>query len=270
VNTGQQSSPLIGNIAAYLFLVKPLTVTFPQSLPGVVAGSVTWSLRNVLTTGGATTGPFTYGTRPPALVPLSGDWDGNGSRTPGVFQAGAFKLTNANAANATPATTFTFGNPRGFPVAGDFDGNGTDDVAVFFNGTWEIHYLGAGAPADASFTFGAGTWPNVVPVAGDWDGNGTDGIGYYCRVAMTGCPAGTWNLRNTATAGPADAGSFVYDAGAAAPYPVVGDWNADGTTTVGVRSGATWLLKNTNAAGATPDITFDFGGANDLPVVWAQ
>jgi hypothetical protein len=138
-------------------------------------------------------------------------------------------------------------------------------VAVVLNGAWQIR-LSTGATSTA--TFGIGLWPSVVPVAGDWDGNGTDGIGYFCRVAMTGCPAGTWNLRQTATAGSADAGSFVYNPGIAA-YPVVGDWDADGTDTVGVRSGATWLLNDANDTSG-PEHTFDFGGANDLPVVWAK
>jgi len=232
----------------------------------VVTASTGWSLRDSLTLGGPTVGPFTFGAKPPALVPLSGDWDGGGVKTPGIFQAGVFKLSNANAANPTPADSFTFGDPQGFPVSGDFNGDGVDDVAVYRAGTWEKR-LSTGATS--SFSFGAGTWPSVVPVAGDWNGDGTDGIGLYCRDNVT-CPAGTWMLRNTAMAGTADAGTFVYNPGTT-PYPVVGDWNADGTDTVGVRSGTTWLLKNTNTAGNTADIpAFDFGAANDLPIVWAK
>ena len=49
----------------------------------------------------------------------------------------------------------------------------------------------------------------------------------------------------------------------------MGDWNADGTDTVGVKSGVTWRLRNANSSG-TAAITFDFGSANDLPVVWAR
>ncbi len=49
---------------------------------------------------------------------------------------------------------------------------------------------------------------------------------------------------------------------------MVGDWDADGDDTVGVKAGSTWLLNNANDSGGA-DVTFDFGGANDLPVVWA-
>jgi len=84
-----------------------------QSLPGVVTGSTSWSLRNSLTSGGPTAGPFTNGARP-ALVPVTGDWDGDGVKTPGYYQAGAFHLRNTNEAGPD-ATSFTFGNPRGLP-----------------------------------------------------------------------------------------------------------------------------------------------------------
>ena len=246
---------------------SPSAVVHPRSLPGVVTFSTSWSLRDSLTTGGPTPGPFTYGTRPPALVPLSGDWDGDGTKTPGIFQAGQFKLSDTDAADPAPPVTFTFGNPRGYPVSGDFNGDTLDDVAVVYNGRWELWFTGAGAAAP--FTFGAGLWPSVVPVAGDWDGDGVDGIGYYCRDNLI-CPAGTWKLRESATEGPADY-IFIYSPGHA-PYPVVGDWDADGDDTVGAKTATTpadWLLNNQNDTSAL-DITFQFGVASDLPVVWAR
>lgn len=234
-----------------------------QSLPGVVAGSTTWSLRDSLTSGGATVGPFSYGTKP--LVPLMGDWNGDGAKTVGTFEAGTFRLRNANSAGP-PDLAFPFGDPRGFPVAGDFDGNGVDDVAVFRNGVWQVHYLGPAPPPDTSFTFGpAEAWPAVVPVAGDWDGDGTDGVGIFSRSSRVVAP-GTWVLRDT-FAGPDTA--FVYAPGTS-PYPVVGDWDADGDDTVGVKTGtdpARWLLRNANSPG-TADVDIAYGGAKDFPVVW--
>lgn len=130
---------------------------------------------------------------------------------------------------------------------------------------WQVRITGSGVTS--TFSYGAaGMWPSVVPVAGDWDGDGVDGIGLFCRDSAT-CPAGTWTLRNTASAGPTDA-TFTYSPGAVGASPVVGDWDRDGDDTVGVRSGTTWLLNNANDQSA-PDITFAFGGANDLPVLWA-
>jgi hypothetical protein len=224
------------------------------SLPALVRTSTTWFLRGQ--NGSCCAGFFSYGAKP--LAPLMGDWDANGSRTPGTFEAGVFKLNNAN--DASPADiTFTFGDARGFPVAGDFNANGTDDVAVYRNGVWQIR-LSDGTILP-NFTYGSGSWPATIPISGDWDGNGTDGIGTYAYSSAT------WNLRHTASAGVADAGSFAYGT-ANSSYPVVGDWNADGIDTVGHRTGQTWTLTNSNATRSTDVTPFGFGVANDLPLSW--
>jgi hypothetical protein len=233
-----------------------------QSLPAVVHTGTSWSLRDSLTTGPATT-TFTLGS--PPLAPLMGDWNGDGTKTPGTFEAGTFKLSNTIPPGPTPDLTFTFGDPRGFPVAGDFDGDGKDDVAVYRAGQWQVRLTATAATS--SFSFGSGSWPATVPVAGDWDNNGTDGIGTY--TLMGPGTIGQWNLRNTASAGAADAGSFTY--GGSGLYPVVGDWNADGTDTVGVKvmAGTTWSLNNANDSSGA-DVTIEFGVANDLPLVWVK
>lgn len=236
------------------------TCVTTASRPAVVASSTNWSLRRSLTTGGPDI-TFTYSTRPPALVPLTGDWDSDGTKTPGIFQAGVFRLSNTFTNSPSPAATATFGDPRGFAVSGDFDGDCYDDLAVYRAGVWEIRHLGPGAAEDRTFTFGSGTWPNTIPVAGDWDGNGVDGIGTYTYAT------GEWNLRDTATAGPADGGTFTFVAGAGS-YPVVGDWDGDAVDGIGVKdSTTTWSLRNTATSG-NPEITFQFGGANDLPLTW--
>ena len=242
-----------------LLTVTAGTATFPRSLPGVVGSAVNWSLHDALATAG--TAPdtnFVYG-QSAASVPLVGDWDGNGTRTPGTFQGGAFKLSNTNTTNLAPATSFTFGDPRGFPVAGDFNGDHTDDVAVYRAGQWAVRLSTGATPAPFAFGPG-GSWPATIPVVGDWDGDGTDGIGTYA--------AGTWNLNNLADASAADFGPFAYTAGTGS-YPVVGDWDANGSDTIGVRQTTTWSLKNSNTAGFTPDVTpFTFGATNTLPLTW--
>jgi len=230
-------------------VVPPL----PKSLPAVVRTSTTWLLRDSATTGPPTTS-FTYGT--PPLAPLMGDWDGNGSRTAGTYSAGTFKLRNANAAG--PANiTFTFGDRRGYPVAGDFNGDGTDDVAVFREGLWQVR-LSTGATS--SFTYGSGLWPATVPVTGDWNDDGIDGVGIYTYGSAT------WELRNSASAGPADAGSFVFGT-AASSYPVPADFDGDGLDSVAVKTGITWAARSTNTAGPA-ELTFDYGLADDLPLTW--
>jgi len=57
---------------------------------------------------------------------------------------------------------------------------------------------------------------------------------------------------------------FTY--GQAGDIPVMGDWNGDGTYTVGVVRGNQWLLRNENSAGFS-EINFKFGSPGDIPVV---
>ena len=227
-----------------------------RSLPAVVRSSTSWLLGDEQN-GSCCAATFGYGAKP--LVPIMGDWDGNGSRTPGTFENGMFKLNNAND-NSPADITFTFGDARGYAVSGDFNGNGTDDVAVYRNGTWQVRLSDGTIPP--AFAYGpGGAWPATIPVSGDWDGDGTDGIGTYTYSAAA------WNLRHTATSGLGDAGSFVYGA-ANSSYPVVGDWNADGVTTVGHRTGQTWTLTNSNTARTTDVSPFLFGLPGDLPLSW--
>ena len=129
----------------------PAPVPPPRSLPGVVRQSVNWLLRDELTAGPATTTFGPLGTKP--LVPFTGDWDGNGSKTPGIFSAGALRLYDSMSPMTSPLP-ITFGDSRGFPVAGDFDGDGRDDVAIYRNGLWQIR-LATGATS--TVTFGSGS-----------------------------------------------------------------------------------------------------------------
>lgn len=76
---------------------------------------------------------------------------------------------------------------------------------------------------------------------------------------------GTWTMAySLASSGNAE--TITFEFGQAGDIPVVGDWNGDGTRTVGVVRGNRWLLRNENSAGA-PDLDFTFGNAGDTPVV---
>ncbi len=77
---------------------------------------------------------------------------------------------------------------------------------------------------------------------------------------------GIWTLAySLGNEGSVETISFKY--GRAGDIPVIGDWNGDGTRTVGVvRDGNRWLLRNENSQGS-PDFDFRFGEPGDIPVV---
>jgi hypothetical protein len=251
--------------------IGAVEVQFQRSaLPAVVNQSVNYHLRESLTTGQINLGPYVLGTTP--LVPVMGDWDGDGMRTPGYFKGGQFFLSNEIDGSGT-IVNFTFGDSRGFPVVGDWDGDKDEEVAVFRAGTWLVRANTSPTSTTVGpFTFGSGTWPLTVPVAGDWNGDGIDGIGYYLP---NGAGVGTWTLRQTAIASGPSAGSFNFEA-AQPGYPVVGDWDGNGTDTFGTKTGATWSLTNDPAASGThvvdPLYVFNFtvNAPQDLPVVWTS
>jgi hypothetical protein len=100
-------------------------------------GVLQWKLRNSFSQGAPdfnTPGQsgFAYGLA--TAVPITGDWDNNGTFTPGIydFSKGLWQLRNENSTGSADAGTFTFGPSGGsddraerwIPFAGDFDGLG--------------------------------------------------------------------------------------------------------------------------------------------------
>jgi hypothetical protein len=237
-----------------------------QSTPAVVRQSTTWLLRDSVSTGQPVSS-FTYGNKP--LVPFFGDWDGNGSETPGTFENGVFKLSNTygGPAEASPYT-FTFGDNRGFPVAGDFDGDGRDDVAVYRNGTWQIRMIDDGATSTI-INFGAGTWPAIVPLAGNWM-NAVDPVGGHVLDSIGHYVGGQFTFRPLITS-PAD-GSADFHPSIVGPasggYPVVGAWDDSGIDTAGYKVGTRWTVQDCGGFGGCVEFSFDYGLAGDLPLSW--
>jgi hypothetical protein len=254
------------------------------------SGEDQWTLGNG--TPGTRTTAFLFGGA--GDLPIIGDWDGNGSKTPGVFRP-AHSTWNSSSNNewilsndpsgATALPGFYFGVSGDLPIVGDWDGNGTTTVGLFrpagapLNpGTTDAWILTNDPKAKTvlpKFQYGA---PGDLPVAGDWDGNGTTTVGVFRNAGAPFNPATTdmWILTNDprgATALP----SFQY--GAPGDLPVVGDWDGNRTTTVGVfrnagapfNPGTTdmWILTN-DPKGVTALPSFQYGAPGDLPVVAAS
>ncbi len=169
--------------------------------------------------------------------------------TSGVLQATGSDTTNINTGTGTSPTVSKVGIFRsGFFWLLDVDGNQQ------FN-----------SPPDLSFGFGG--VPGDIPITGDWTGNGHTKVGIYR-------PSNGLFLLDSNGDGQFDAGDAVYNLGVGTQtgdVPVVGDWNGDGRTKVGLfRQGFFWML-DYNGDGVFEtgiDKAYAFGGvAGDVPVV---
>lgn len=215
-------------------------------------------LRNSLTSGFADLA-FFFGQGQD--IPLSGDWDGDGTTTVGVFRVvggtATFFLKNSNSAGFADLS-FPFGAPGDVPIVGDWNGDGRDTVGVFRNGVFLLRNANSAGAADGVVNFGLAT---DTPVVGDWDGNGTTTVGCYRRSN------GFFYYRNDLLSGVAE-DAFFY--GLSDDLPFAGDWNGDGRDGIGIvrLAEGSWrfFLKNELRPGFA-DVSFNYGNVNDLPVV---
>ena len=210
-----------------------------------------WSFRSSLSATAATTS-LTYGTT--GDVPVTGDWDGDGVRTPGYVRGATWHLSNSMTSATDSLPPFTYGQPGDSFVVGDWDGDGDDTVGVLRAGVWYLrNSLTSGVASVTPFAFGS----RGRPVAGDWDGDGDDTVGTYDR--------GYWRLTNSNTAGPPQR---YFRFGDTRDLPVVGDWNADGTTSPGYVRQGRWYLRNALSGGVPSYRPFLFGTAA-RPLTWS-
>jgi hypothetical protein len=207
----------------------------------------------------------------PSDIGLVGDWDGDGDDNPGFYRpsTGFFTLSEQNVDSGTmlPTTSYNFGygSLGDIPVVGDWDDNGFDTVGVYrpSNRTFYLRNALNGGFADETLTVHFAQ-AGDVPVVGDWDCDESISFGVY-RPSN-----GTFYLTNV-DAGDAFAGDIDYELPLGTPgdVPIVGDWDGDSATTVGVYSDGTFALVNSHSPGAPVSIV-PFGDSGDRPLsgVW--
>ena len=154
----------------------------------------------------------------------------------------------SGAYEAPPADKFFFyvsQQPGDIAVVGDWNGNGRTKVGIYRNGFWILDYNGNGvydydgtAANDKFYGFGGTTASGYVPVVGDWNGDGRTKIGFY--------KGGSWALDYNGNgtfdgAGPGQ-DRFYGFGGNANEFPILGDWNHDGRTKVGVFYNGNFVL----------------------------
>ncbi|WP_145258007.1 hypothetical protein [Planctomycetes bacterium Pan216] len=207
---------------------------------------------------------------------------------------------------ATVGDSFLIINNEGFnPIVGTFEGVAEGDRFAVDGDTFEATYVGGdgndfvltvvevtprdvggqgiGVARGAGFTyntsplsaFDASQFSEVTfglvddfKVIGDWDGNGTPNVG----IARPVDGVLLWAL-NTSELNAFDPNAYVSGTfGVAGDTPIIGDWNGDGATEVGIyRSAfASWTFDlNGNLGFDQDDLNLTYGIAGDLPVVTA-
>jgi hypothetical protein len=169
------------------------------------------------------------------------------------------------------ATTLSgsFGVPGDIPVVGDWNGNGITKVGVFrpSEGRWYLDVSGKpqySAATTQEWQFGA---PGDIPVVGDWNGEGRTRIGVF-RPSL-----GKWFLELSGVGGQYNAATTQeWQFGAPGDIPVVGDWNGEGRTRIGVfrPSLGQWFLDISGTGGqynSSTTLEGQFGARGDVPVV---
>ncbi|GAG35887.1 unnamed protein product, partial [marine sediment metagenome] len=113
---------------------------------------------------------------------ITGDWNGDGKSTIGVFREGIWLLdVDGNGVWSDGDESVDYGSKNDLPVVGDFNGDGVDDVGVFRDGHWTIDSDGNRRfdATDEVFELGQ---PGDVPITGDFDGDGADQIGVFRKA----------------------------------------------------------------------------------------
>lgn len=230
---------------------------------GYVGEGGLWALLDRPRTFGDVT-EFFYGN--PADVPFMGDWNCDGTETPGLYRQsdGFVYLRNTNTEGIADLE-FYFGNPSDVPLIGDFDGDGCDTVSVFRPSEQRIYIInslgedgkGLGA-AEFDFTFGD---TGDRPFVGDFDGDGIDEVGLHRPND------GLILLARELGAASAD---HVFAFGGPDDVIHAGDWNGDGVDTIAAYRDTVgnWYIRLSNSPGiADHVIHFHDHGNVSLPVV---
>lgn len=193
-------------------------------------------------------------------LPVTGDWDGNGTDDVGSFRpsTGQFRLRIQGFLTIT-TITMNLGQNGDLPVAGDWNSDGIDTPGVFRPATGEWFLTDGPNVNNTSpfvnriFVFGQA---GDLPVVGDWNSDGIDTVGVF---------RGNQFLLSNSFQGTLDITPFVF--GGAGDRPMAGDWDGDGVATIGVFSPGTgqMSLRNSNTSG-NGDLVFLFGLNGDAPL----
>jgi hypothetical protein len=222
--------------------------------------------------GGVVDKQYNFGWSDPNVIPVVGDWNGDGRTKIGVYYQGFWYLDydgNGIWDGGINDKAYNIGWPAPgvTPIVGDWSGSGTSKIGIYYYGFWYLDYDGDGVfnpVKDKSYNFG---WQatGVTPIMGDWNGDGRIKIGIYYY--------GFWYLDYDGN-GAWDGGvnDKQYNLGWPDPAvtPVMGDWTGTGTTKIGIFYDGYWYLDfigNGIWDGGIVDKAYVLGQPGDTPIV---
>ncbi|HLE39501.1 MAG TPA: NHL repeat-containing protein, partial [Acidimicrobiia bacterium] len=134
-------------------------------------------------------------------------------------------------------SSFYFGNPGDYPMVGDWDCDGDDTPGMYRQSDGYVYLRNSNTQGVANIRFFFGN-PGDVPIAGDFDDDGCDTVSIY-RPSQ-----GRFFIINALgeNDGGLGAAEFAYYFGNPGDKPFVGDFNGDGTETVGLHRESTGLV----------------------------
>jgi protocatechuate 3,4-dioxygenase beta subunit len=140
---------------------------------------------------------FHYGTGGDRAV--TGDWNGDGVYTIGVFRDGIFYLdVDGDGKWSLGDATVKFGQAGDLPLAGDWNGDGKTELGVFRNGVVILDVNGDRQidSRDSEFRLGK---QGDLPVSGDFDGDGIDDVAVYHEAPPQGASPQAAEQRDAAS-----------------------------------------------------------------------
>jgi hypothetical protein len=183
--------------------------------------------------------------------PLVGDWNGDGRDGVGVYARGDFALRETASAGPPDQAMRISSLSLDIPLAARSGESGADRPGVYRQGLWSFPEL--------RFGFGRGV---DQPLMGDWDGDGRDEPGMYDGLSF-----------HLSTVAPPRAQRADLKFDLANPdgeamrsgIAVAGDWDGDGTQTMGLFHDGRWALHDAHDFSAA-EHEFVFGAAGDIPL----
>ncbi len=205
-----------------------------------------WLLNNQNSGISLSTFGFNTGEVPAGWIPVTGDWNGNGKDSTGLYNPNTstwYLNNNSNGRTTNVIEVSGWNVPKTWrPIAGDWDGDGRDTIGFYdrANKTWHLNNRNDGSATNVLVVHTPGAPDTGTPLVGDWNGDGKDSPGMYAHLSEK------WYFTNgtgsTATftliiQGPELPNNF---------QPVVGDWNNNGKDSPGIWNPANnrWFLVN--------------------------